>query len=239
MLANSPTATAASGSLSKDVHLSGASYYNMLDFIADELPRWRDEPGRPAESSERQLTDQLCNYLNSVARMSQGWDYLQFRTEVPDEVKKGRSVDLTVKPCAATVWIEGKGYSHHEMLLPIECKRLPTPKAADRDEREYVYSQYGTTGGIQRFKLGVHGAAHRIAAMIAYIQGGETSAVWSGRIGEWICDLAKGDATWTADDCLVATGTDVERQTCRLRSQHRRSTGLPDIELRHLWIAMN
>jgi hypothetical protein len=39
-------------------------------------------------------------------------------------------------------------------IMPIECKRLPTPKAKDRDEREYVITEGATAGGIQRFKLG-------------------------------------------------------------------------------------
>jgi hypothetical protein len=78
-------------------------------------------------------------------------------------------VDLIAAPSDATVWIEGRSYVDFDTLLPIERKRLPTPKDKDRDEREYVIEGQGTTGGMQRFKAGLHGAKHTMAAMIGSI----------------------------------------------------------------------
>jgi hypothetical protein len=166
MLANLSPISYQSGTLKKDVHLPGSSLRELLDFITDELPRWRDRPDRNPETSETILTSQLCAHLNSAARNSHGWDILQFRIEEPDEQQRGRKIDLVPAPCGAIVWIEGRGYTDFEFLLPIECKRLPTPRGQDRDEREYVFSQYTSTGGIQRFKAGHHGASHSLGAMI-------------------------------------------------------------------------
>lgn len=238
MLADVPQNIARSGSLDRNIHLPSISYHRLLEFIAGELPRWRDYPGRPQESSEQRLTDQLCSHLNSAARRSQGWDFIQFRTEVPDETNKSRSIDLAPKPCGATVWIDGRHHSHFDTLLPMECKRLPTPTATDRDEREYVISRYSTTGGIQRFKLGAHGAAHNIAAMIAYIQRG-TAEAWSNQISEWIRELASLDPNWNPGECPAPAEARSSQRVSHLRSRHQRSDNLTDIDLEHLWIEMN
>ena len=155
MLANMHNAFSRSGALSPDIHLQATSLYALLDFVSDELPNWRDREDRKSETSETSLTSQLCNHLNSASRRSPGWDFLQFRTEVPDERKRGRTLDLVAAPCDAIVWIEGRRHTDFDTLLPIECKRLPTPKENDRDEREYVVTRRGSTGGIQRFKAGI------------------------------------------------------------------------------------
>jgi hypothetical protein len=145
MLANSLSTYTQAGTLGKDVHLQVASLYELLDFIADELPSWRDRPELKSISSETELTSKLCGHLNSAARRSTGWDFLQFRSEESDEQQKGRKIDLVASPCDATVWVEGRRCTDFDTLLPIECKRLPTPKGKDRDEREYVISRKTST----------------------------------------------------------------------------------------------
>lgn len=239
MLANSSIATAQSGSLGKDVHLPSASRYELLDFITNELPLWRDRSDRKKETSETSLTSQLCAHLNSAARHSGGWDFLQFRIEEPDEKTKGRKIDLVPAPCAATVWIEGRRHVDFDPLLPIECKRLPTPKDKERDEREYLFNRHASTGGIQRFKSGHHGASHKLGAMIAYVQE-ETRGFWNTKVAEWINDLvSSGQTGWTAKDLLHLENDDDTLKLTVLRSSHLRENGLPDIELRHLWVQMN
>lgn len=93
MLANLQD-SAASGTLGQDVHLPGTSRYRLIEFIANELPLWRDRQDRPNQTAENALTSQLCGHLNSAAKNSRGWDFLQFRVEEPDTVKKGRKIDL-------------------------------------------------------------------------------------------------------------------------------------------------
>jgi len=39
----------------------------------------------------------------------------------------------------------------------------------NRDEREYVFSKFSSTGGIQRFEAGHHGSNHVLGAMTGYI----------------------------------------------------------------------
>lgn len=239
MLANSANHHVQSGTLSKDVHLGATSMYELLDFIAGELPSWRDHPDRPKKTSETDLTSQLCGYLNTAARFSSGWDILQFRIEEPDEQRKGRKIDLVASPCGPTVWIEGRRCTQFDTLLPIECKRLPTPRSKDRDEREYVINRKATTGGIQRFKAGNHGAAHVLAGMIGYVQA-DSPAIWHGRLDTWIKELDGSVHTgWTSKDRLRIDPTDAKPDLTIYRSSHAREKGLPDIDIRHLWIEMN
>jgi hypothetical protein len=122
--------------------------------------------------------------------------------------------------------------------MPIECKRLPTPKGTDRDEREYVISRHSSTGGIQRFKDGNHASTHTVAAMIGYLRE-ETTAVWETRVSGWINALAGVEPGWTAKDLLGADRNDAALRLAVYHSSHERQKGLSEIELRHLWLEMN
>jgi len=238
MLADFPI-TAKAGKLEPEVQLPGTARLALLEFIADELPRWRDRPERKPETSETALTGQLCDHLNSAARTSAGWSRVQFRTEIRDEVRPGRAIDLAPKPCAAVLIIEGRRHTQFDTLLPIECKRLPTPPEKDRDEREYVVTTTGSTGGIQRFKFGHHGAAHRVAAMIAYVQE-QTFSHWLTQVNGWIRELSsQTDSVWSSSDDLKPLKDDSTAGLCTLHSHHQRGGGLQEINLRHLWIRMN
>ncbi len=238
MLADAQDAPNQFGELSKNLHLQETSLLEILDFISGELPRWRDRGDRKVQSSETGLTSQLCAHLNSAARRSVGWDYLQFRVEEPDEHALGRKIDLVPAPCDCTVWIEGRRHVDFDALLPIECKRLPTPQDHARDEREYVFSGKGSTGGIQRFKEGHHGAAHRIGAMIGYVQQ-ESHEYWLSTIEEWIKGLvAAGQAGWALTDAPILERADGSLGISILGSSHARNKGLPSIKLQHLWVTL-
>jgi hypothetical protein len=239
MLANSPEPLPQSGKLSDDLHKPATFLHEVLDFIAIELPQWRDRADRKTESAETLLSSGLCAHLNGAARNSIGFDILQFRVEEPDEQNRGRRIDLVPAPCGVEIVVEGRRHTDFDALLPIECKRLPTPTENNRDEREYVISQKSTTGGIQRFKAGHHGAGHSLGAMIGYIQA-ESPAFWHQHIGEWIGGLvSSGEPGWSQEDALELDSTDQTRRLTVLRSNHERGANSPKIELRHLWLEMN
>ncbi|MHB1015305.1 MAG: hypothetical protein ACYC2W_08520 [Desulfurivibrionaceae bacterium] len=228
-----------SGSLDQDIHLPSTAKLELVDFIGKELPRWRDHADRPIAYAETTLTEHLCDYLNGSAHYSTVWDHIQFRTETADETRGGRKIDLTVKPRGTVLIIEGRRHTQFDSLFPIECKRLPTPKGKDRDEREYVTTEFGTTGGIQRFKFGYHGAAHTFAAMIAYVQE-DTFSHWLTQVNRWIMELsAKSNSAWSASDILQLLGNDSATGVSTLMSQHKRECDLSGCELRHLWVKMN
>jgi hypothetical protein len=238
MLADAARISPHVGSLHRELQKPSTFRLELVAFIADQLPKWRDRPDRKSATSETVLTSQVCAHLNSAARHSPGWDILQFRVEEPDEIQAGRKIDLAAAPLGTTITIEGRSHTDFDSLMPIECKRLPTPSGPHRDEREYVICRNGTTGGIQRFKEGHHGAAHRIATMIAYVQDG-TSEMWATRVDSWISALAGIEPGWTAKDLLELQSRDGTQRLCLLCSCHTRRNGLQPIELRHLWVEMS
>lgn len=238
MLANTASAVPRSGRLDPDIHLPSTAKRELVCFISEKLPLWRDDPGRPGVDGETQLTEHLCDYLNSAVYHSTNWDHVQFRTECQDETWGNRTIDLAVKPRAVTFIIANQRYCQYDALFPIECKRLPTPKGKDRDEREYVINGFGTTGGIQRFKFGHHGAAHTFAAMIAYIQA-DSCSHWRDQVNNWIrCLATEPGSLWTESDVLRLLSDDLEIGIGSLISEHQRTGNLGKLELHHLWIEM-
>jgi len=144
---------------------------------------------------------------------------------------------LIAAPVGTAIVIEGRRHVDFDSLMPIECKRLPTPPGTDRDEMEYVFNHHGTTGGIQRFKAGLHGAAHTIGAMIGYVQE-EDAAFWDKRVAAWIGSLVEVVPGWTKNDLLQLLGHDAARRITILSSSHDRANDLQAIRLHHLWIEM-
>lgn len=222
------------GSLGSNVLLKAESLYQLLDFVGDELAVWAGRADRTTKTAEAALTSQFCNHLNSASRRS-GWDFIQFRTEVPDEEKASRAIDLSVSPCNAVIEVSGRTVTDLDMLLPIECKRLPTPKDKDREETEYVYTEKSTTGGIQRFKDGHHGSRHTLAAMIGFVQEPATPS-WLSKVISWVDDRALAKTPgWSSFDRLQAIGVS-NKPVSRYKSYHDRQGGLDPIEIRHYWL---
>lgn len=236
MLADGGFQAVQSGTLQAGLQPLG-SLLTVLDFIAAELPRWRDRHDRGKVTAETRLTSQLVAHLNSATRHA-GWDWLQFRPEEPDTSEGGRLIDMIAAPRGCDVEVEGRRYSDFDTLFPIECKRLPTPRSKTRDKREYVASEKSSTGGIQRFKAGHHGADFGMGAIIGYVQA-ETTPIWYKRIDRWIGGRARRKIpNWTNEDRPGEASHDRAARTAKVRSLHTRERGLPHIALYHLWIEM-
>ncbi|MBB4642738.1 hypothetical protein [Rhizorhapis suberifaciens] len=238
MIAEESGGAGYSGSLSPGVHQAGEWLSSLIGFIGSTLPEWRDDPARPFETGEDILTTQLCGRLNSLTRHSKGWDILQFRREEPDDGNRSRTLDLVAAPNGTVIWISGREYTEYQFLLPIECKRLPTPSGAKRDEREYLFSQFSSTGGIQRFKVGHHGSKHLRAAMIAYVQDKDVIH-WQNQIDSWV-DGIVGEpvAGWSPLDKFKLVTHDKAKRVAAFESNHVRQAGLEPIRIDHLWIEM-
>jgi hypothetical protein len=227
-----------SGQFGQDVHLPSTTKIGIVQFIAQELLKWRDDSERPVVNAETQLTEHLCDYLTNAAQRSVTWDHIQFRTETSDETVGGRTIDMSAKPLGSAVIIADQRYTIYQALFPIECKRLPTPQGSGRDSQEYVVTANKTTGGIQRFKFGLHGASHNFAAMIAYVQQHDFSH-WLTEINGWIQVLAnQPNSEWTSSDLLQPHNNTSDAEVWTLESNHERVGVSSSIELRHLWINM-
>lgn len=239
MLADIVDLTSRSGRLAPEIHLPSSAKLDLIGFIAEELPLWRDHPDRPITAAETRLTEYLCDHLNTAAYYSIAWSHVQFRAETADEICNGRRIDLTVKPRAAVFFIEGRRHTQFDPLFPIECKRLPTPKEKNRDSREYVTNEPATTGGIQRFKFGYHGAKHNFAAMIAYVQGQSFSHCLA-EVNHCIEQLAaKPGSSWLVYETLQPIHENQDVGISIMKSQVERVNDRNCCELRHLWVKMN
>ena len=238
MLADEGEGSGQAGALRSGIHQPAEWLSALVDFIGDALPGWRDDPAREITAGETKLTAQLCARLNSASRHAPGWDFLQFRREEPDEADGRRAIDLAVAPSGEVIWIEGREYTEYRTLRPIECKRLPTPSSSVRDEREYLISRFSSTGGVQRFKAGHHGAGHERVAMIGYIQAYDITH-WHSELDIWIDGIVK-DSTenWSEADKLTMVTHDATQRVAGLRSQHLRRADLGPVQIDHLWIEM-
>jgi hypothetical protein len=150
------------------------------------------------------------------------------------------SVDLSVIPKEPII-IEGKRYTYNTPFLLIEAKRLPTPPKKGRHEYEYVTGLNKQRGGIQRFKLGVHGAEHNCVVIVGYVQK-NSCAEWYKTINAWITDLVSGklkdDCTWCDGEQLKCFSEDVQRGVARCESLHPRCNQAQDLLIYHIWISM-
>ena len=215
----------------------GTLVSKTIDFVQDQLPFWRDDPNRPDEQSENKLNLHLCKFLDVKARN----EFPSIRFDREEYQFGRRSVDISASPITE-ITIGASLYTIYDPVIIFECKRLPAP-SLDR-EKEYVTGGIKhTKGGIQRFKLGLHGAEHDIAAMIGYLQKGSPN-YWHDKINKWIIELSSGitkDAcAWGKSEMLEKLEEDSLMGIANCQSTHNRTGSAKSnkILIRHLWIKM-
>ena len=212
-----------------------------LDFVRAQLSAWRDDPQRPAGSSEKLLNSSLCDFLDSRARS--GCPMVRFKHEAPQTAS--RTVDIGVHGTEKTTLIGACVYTIYQAFMVIEAKRLPAP-SKDR-EREYVTgtnkASGGPTGGVQRFKLGLHGASIQTAVIVGYVEK-QPTRYWFATINQWITDLAPATSSdgcvWTHADMIEHLVCNDEQNTSAAMSTHERSDACltRSITIHHLWVVM-
>ena len=207
-----------------------------LEFVLSELPTWRDDPSRGLEEAEERLNAQLCKYLNVAA--SDRFPMVHFHHE---EKQTGiRRVDIAALPKHGVI-LGVTSYSIYDSFLVFEGKRLPAPSRSR--EREYVTGRATKVGGIQRFKLALHGAQQTTAAMIGYVQGG-TFGEWLLGINQWIRDEVSSETesgeNWSLSEQLGDFKEESALRVAVSSSVHARNSSAvsPEIQIRHLWVAM-
>jgi hypothetical protein len=214
----------------------GGLVERTLTFVRCQLPRWRDDRERPHEEAEEKLNAQLCKFLS--AKASHEFPMVQFHHE--EKQTERRRVDMSAGPTEGT-FVGSAYHSIYEPFLVFEGKRLPAP-SNDR-EREYVTGGSLKTGGIQRFRLGLHGPKLQDAAIVGYLQQGNAQE-WFRCINSWIVDLAASTGTeeeWTRDDALGGLKVDKIERIAHCVSTHNRTgpATSPRIRLVHLWVEMS
>ena len=210
----------------------GSVVDKTLEFVYEQLPIWRDKPHREKILSEEALNSQLCKHLNAAARR-ENFAMAHFHHE--ERQGDRRRVDLSAQPFEEA-FIEGRTYQDDQPFPVLEGKRLPADRKSR--EREYVTGDK-QSGGIQRFKLGLHGPTFRRAAIIAYVQEA-TCSLWLEANNGWIKELALVDnQAWTTSDQLNLVDANSELRSSRSSSNHSRvQSESNSIDLTHLWIEM-
>ena len=165
-----------------------------------------------------------------------GWSWSRCRPTTDRESPVGHGLDMSATPSLKA--IRANLYeSIYEPFLVIEGKRLPAP-TSDR-EREYITGHDETSGGVQRFRLCLHGQKLSAAVVVRYVQCGDVSD-WLTTINGGITDLSTTEkdksCSWSKKDHLGNLKNDGKAKASRCDSQHGRTGGLPDVRLTHLWI---
>lgn len=209
-----------------------------IEFVLAELPNWRDDTNRQPEESEERLNAQLCKFLQVAARHSLKMVFFQH-----EEKQTGaRRVDLAA--FTENQFVGATFHTIYEPFLVFEGKRLPPPKGQSKRKREYVTGGDETSGGIQRFRLGLHGAGQDMAVMVGYIQK-KTPAEWFNQINLWIKQLeseqSSDDLKWLAEDTLFNFSENKSGCTSIANSSHTRTGKVSSqkIHLKHLWVKMD
>ena len=201
-----------------------------IQFTRSQLQAWKDDPDRAQAANENVLNGQLCKYLNFQARKV--FPMVVFHRE--EEQAPGRTVDFSV------LTAELQGHTIYDAFLVMEGKRLPPPSASR--EREYLTGLSSRSGGVQRFKLGLHGARLSTAVMVGYIEERD-APYWRGRLNRWVKELAALDDTdadfWQENETLRARRGHGSGSVAMADSKHPRAKGQSsEIALVHLWVKL-
>ena len=157
-----------------------------------------------------------------------------------EEFQTGRRrIDLSVKTEHAIIAGTRK-FTKYRPYLVIEGKRLPAP-TKDR-EMEYVTGHAGMSGGLQRFKLGLHGASLEIAAMVGYVQDNDLDS-WLVRINGWITSLNGTECSqgchWSSTEQIGDYRLIKRARVASGKSRHPRSSPAgSEIQIHHFWVSM-
>jgi hypothetical protein len=200
--------------------------HNIIIFVYQQLDGWRDNPRLPTSKSEPVLNPDLSKYLNTRIRKTEL--AIQFAHEEPQGNR--RSIDISVSYDDIA--------RYNDIITVFECKRLPEEEKDRKDE--YVTGYEKITGGIQRFKLNMHGAKHNMVGMIGYVQRG-TCSEWHKVINGCINNLCgkpdKNNLTWNTSEQLIEIECDIKSHKFHGVSKHPRDAK-PDVIIHHLWIEM-
>lgn len=209
--------------------------------------------GSPQEPID--LYHLLCQFIDSVI---DGFTYFGVSTEENDITSDmsrfldGKSEEslqpifkFTNQPKRADIGVYlGRQYNSYNtnIFCWIEAKRLPTPKSARRDEREYVFvdhsqNQFEGNGGIERFKLNKHGEGLPVAIMFGYVQS-NTFEYWEEKVNQWLQTYSSMVPSYS-DEKLERIGPNANRfLSTHQRIDYKNKQRMQDIKICHFWIAI-
>ncbi len=217
------------------------SILSVVEFVEDHLIDFSKKYADSNIRNEIGLTQQLVILLNIYATKEKYpfWFHPDYM-EIPERGDSPR-VDIgTISKEEEGVVIESKTYAS-KSFFSLEAKRLG--ELGSKRSKEYLIGRrekgkYINTGGVERFKQGIHGGSLKYGAIIGYVQTFDF-VCWHDRIDSWIDDLIEkklhSPVSWSPDDKLIREN--IKSKTARFVSKNSRRNDY--ITLFHLWTTLN
>lgn len=233
MLADIPTITP----MPMEGPEANSTIMNVVTFVEKHLSQFAKKYAGSSIKNENGLNQELCFLLNYYARIE--CCFFIFQNEAMEDVEKGNSprVDFGVR----VLPVNSEFYNTQESFFAMEAKRLcQTGKAR---EKEYLIGRekdgkYNLCGGVERFKMAIHGKNLRYGAVIGYVQAYDFH-YWQRTIDGWIDELIAGKifscSYWSEKDKLQLLNQTAS--TAKYCSENSRQNG--SIILFHLWVNLN
>jgi len=213
---------------------ANSAIMDVVAFVEKHLTEFSRTYAGSSVKNESGLNQGLCILLNNYARIE--CRFFIFEKEFMEDVEKGSSpkVDLGV----IVLPINSEFYNSQESFFSIEAKRLGKTEKAR--EKEYLIGReedgkYKQCGGVERFKMAIHGKNLQYSAVIGYVQIYDFN-YWQKTIDGWIDELIAGKISscshWSEKDKLQPLNQTAN--TAKFRSENSRQKG--SIILFHLWV---
>lgn len=208
-----------------------AQFSRVIEFLKTYLPQFAESILKTDIHNENGLNSRLSYFITNTAIVNQE-NFFAHRENMEDETRgNSPATDIGIYLKADDIGIDPP------LITVLEGKRLSS-KMPNQRRREYVIGhekdgKHVQCGGIERFKLSIHGRMLNCAGMIGYLQDG-TPVGWQKKISGWIRDL-----------CNQALQPEwLEWEQLKLRKTDGRVTELSSIVKRvgselyltHLWI---
>lgn len=204
----------------------------VLDVIEKGLGEFAERREHSIQN-EKGITNRLCKILNCHKLL-----YFHHEGMQNESTGTSASVDVEAVTTTATAF-EARSYAAEETLMAIEAKRLPSPPPRSR-EREYLSGSNKRSGGVERFKLGIHGKNAAAWTMLGYVQK-QDFPTWHRKVNTWIEDLASNQTLsglWESAEKLDVVALGARTARYRSRSKRRCNGELDIIEIMHLWVLL-
>ena len=202
-----------------------------MEFLRSHLPQFAEAIVCTDLQNENALNGRLSRFITNAAA---GEDFFAEREIIEDEMRG----DSPATDIGIFLKVQDRSIDP-PLITVLEGKRL-TNNLRSKRRKEYVFGhdekcgKHVPCGGIERFKLSIHGRQCRNhAGMIGYIQT-ETPDYWRWKINSWISELSlrNEDPKWSIEEHLesVATTGRISESTSVV---YRKTS---ELQLKHLWI---
>ncbi|CAK8724843.1 hypothetical protein KKHLCK_15150 [Candidatus Electrothrix laxa] len=201
----------------------------VVKVIKTILPKFADAAMKEGIENENGLNRKLTRFIDNAAE-----NFLAQPESMEDETRgDSPAVDIGIY-----LKVDDTGIDPPKITV-FEGKRLTT-KLPKKRRREYVIGheekgKHVPCGGIERFKLGIHGRKINHAGMIGYLQN-ETAKIWHEKINSWIRELCQqpSEPAWSKQEQLTPKKNN--GQAAEYSSVVKRTDN--ELHMTHLWISL-